>query len=147
MRLTRIGMCLHRSVLLTIILVFLSGAADAQSQLLHAPEDANVAVVLQFDKPTYFLGENVIGYYGIVNKGKTTITISTGGDYRGALRVPCASKCARSMRRGSWLTIHIHRRCVWVGWLNSSTIEPGKTFWLPISLPRYCHFTGRQCRR
>jgi len=128
------------SVWLTIMLVSFALAADVQPQASHKLEATNVTAELQFEKPTFFLGENVIGYYGVVNKGRDAITISTGGDYGGAPRplrfiVHAVDDAGEPVDDPYTSAIDMGGLC------GASRIEPGKTFWIPISLPRYCHFT------
>lgn len=127
-------------MLLTIMLLFLACAAGAQPPVPYESDAVNVTTVLQFDKPTYFLGENVIGYYGIINKGKTPITISIGGDYRGAprpLRI-----IVRAVDAAGKLVDDPYTSMNSMGGMGGSpTIESGKTFWFLFSLPRYCSFT------
>jgi hypothetical protein len=50
------------------------------------PVPEGTMVTLEFDRPDYFLGENVLVHFVLQNTGDTPFEASWGGDYRGASR-------------------------------------------------------------
>lgn len=56
------------------------------SRLVEPSRADNARVELSFEKPTFFLGENVMVHYCVENASATPFGISVGGDYQGASR-------------------------------------------------------------
>jgi hypothetical protein len=50
------------------------------------PPPARATVTLGLDRTSFFLGENVLVHYCLVNTSEAPLTIEVGGDYRGASR-------------------------------------------------------------
>jgi hypothetical protein len=58
----------------------------AAKQPITPRPSGNARVVLSIDRPTFFLGENVLIHYCLENTSSTPFQISYGGDSRGAAR-------------------------------------------------------------
>jgi len=125
---------------LAVLLLVLAVRAIAQPMVPPEQDISKVSTVLQFDKPTFFLGENIVGYFGVVNTGATDVTITYGGDYRGAprpLRFIVVAVDANGKRvEDPYASVN----CMG-GLTGPRLVKPGTTHWMPLSLPRYCHFT------
>lgn len=107
------------------------------------PENRAGAVVsLEFDKPEYFLGENVLLHWRIQNKGDKPFRISMGGygrtpDANRAIRFkvelidadgkPCPDPYPNPMNMG--------------GWGSDPTLQPGGEYWDHLHLMRYREVT------
>jgi hypothetical protein len=61
------------------------GLVAAQRSIMPPPP-GSARVVVSIDKPTFFLGENVLIHYCLENTSVTPFQISYGGDSRGASR-------------------------------------------------------------
>lgn len=72
----------------TIFIVLVAWCpTSGESQMGRAPLTTGPAlVVLTVDKPTFFLGENLLVHYCIENTGVAPFQIDIGGDYRGGSR-------------------------------------------------------------
>src|SRR5438132_154339 len=58
----------------------------AAQQSITPPPPGSARVVLSIDKPTFFVGENVLIHYCLENTSLTPFQFSYGGDSRGASR-------------------------------------------------------------
>ncbi|MHB9023308.1 MAG: hypothetical protein ACYC7E_03925 [Armatimonadota bacterium] len=107
------------------------GAGDRARQL-----DAR----LVFDKPVYYLGENMLAHYALTNTGEQDISIDWGGDYRGAPRALRFKVTAVDAHGSEIADPYLDIMCM--GGLGGGyTIKPGKTFWASLQVMHYCDFT------
>ena len=143
MRLRQKGLIVVPAMLFLFnLLLFLvsagSPAPASSSPTPKEPDYTQVTAVLQFDKQTFSLGENIIGYFGIINKGQAAVTINTCG-YNG----PRATRVL--VRAVDVAGKPVPDPYVWAmsygGVGGNMTLAPHTTFWMPFSLPRYCYFT------
>ncbi len=82
----RISAFLIGVVLVAILSVAASVATYDFCSGERVPVPAGAKVTLEFDKPTYFLGENILLHFCVENTGSEPFKIDTGGDYRMASR-------------------------------------------------------------
>jgi len=61
-------------------------ATDPATTSQKSPPPAHYSLAVKFDKPKYFLGENVLLDFIVQNTGTAPFVIGTGGDYRGTYR-------------------------------------------------------------
>ena len=124
------------ALLLALLCVFPAWAETATQ-----PAMPQVSAKLVFDKPSYFLGENILAHFGITNTGDKNVTIDTGGDYRGS---PRALRFKVTAVDATGYTVEDpYVYCVNFGGLvGEHSLKPGETFWDTLSLPHYCDFTA-----
>ena len=98
-----------------------------------------VSTQLVFDKTIYDLGENIFAHYGITNMGTQDITITTGGDYRGAPRALRFHVTAVG-EKGETVD-DPYRDIMCLGGIEAPfTLKPGETYWASLPLLHYCDF-------
>lgn len=118
------------------ILLTASGLAHA------APMAAGKAKIeLGVRKPKYFLGENVLVDFCVVNIGTTPITIGVGGDYRGSSRA-LRFKVDVLTAAGGGVSDPDPNPMNFGGLGYSPTIEPGKKWCESLPLLRYARITA-----
>jgi hypothetical protein len=98
---------------------------------------ANIELI--FDKQEYFLGENILLHYHVINQGNEPFTISTGGDYRGAPRALRFKVIATDTNDNQVDDPYPSTMCMG-GLGGESTLQPGQSFWVTLPLMRYCNF-------
>ena len=107
------------------------------SRNLPIPE--RVKVTLEFDRPEYFLGENVLAHFVIENTGTTPFKISQGGDYRGSSR-SLRFKVTATDEAGHETADPDPDPSCFGGLVNQPTIKPGGKFTVSVPLVRYREF-------
>jgi len=114
--------------------------ADDQSMwagnaALPVPAGANVT--LEFDRPDYFLGENVLAHFVLQNSGETPFETSWGGDYRGASR-HLRFKVTATDEAGQAAEDPDPAPMCMGGLGGPKTLNPGEKFTTSLPLMRYC---------
>lgn len=101
-------------------------------------QNRDATITLEFDKPTYFLGENVILHWHFVNSGNQPINISMGGDGR----TPGANRAIRFKvdvidEKGLSAADPYPNPNNFGGMFGNPTLEPGEEYWDELQLMRY----------
>jgi hypothetical protein len=99
------------------------------------PEGAKV--MLEFDRPDYFLGENVLMHFVLQNTGNTPFDASWGGDYRGANR-HLRFKVTATDEAGQVAEDPDPSAMCMGGLGGPKTLKPGENFTTSLPLMRYC---------
>jgi len=99
------------------------------------PEGAKVT--LEFDRPDYFLGENVLVHFVLQNTGDTPFEASWGGDYRGASR-HLRFKVTATDEAGEAAEDPDPSPMCMGGFGGPKTLKPGEKFTTSLPLMRYC---------
>ena len=99
------------------------------------PEGAKVT--LEFDRPDYFLGENVLVHFVLQNTGDTPFEASWGGDYRGASR-HLRFKVTATDEAGEAAEDPDPSPMCMGGLGGPKTLKPGEKFTTSLPLMRYC---------
>ena len=99
------------------------------------PEGAKVT--LEFDRPDYFLGENVLVHFVLQNTGDTPFEASWGGDDRGASR-HLRFKVTATDEAGQAAEDPDPAHKCWGGRGGPKTLKPGEKFTTSLPLMRYC---------
>jgi hypothetical protein len=99
------------------------------------PEGAKVT--LEFDRPDYFLGENVLVHFVLQNTGDTPFEASWGGDYRGASR-HLRFKVTATDEAGQPAEDPDPSGMCMGGLGGPRTLKPGEKFTTSLPLMRYC---------
>jgi hypothetical protein len=100
------------------------------------PVPAGARVSLEFDRDTFFLGENVLIHFCLQNVGKEPFQYNTGGDYRGAsraLRFKVTALDEHNVEAEDPDPSGICRG----GIGGTTTLEPGKRRYWSLRLMRY----------
>jgi len=124
---------------LTLVLLLAMSAGLALAMEQPTPSK-DVKVVLVFDQHSYFLGENILAHYELINTGKTPVVISMVGDYRGAPRA-LRFKVIATSADGRVVEDPYPQVTCMGGMGGNPTVEPGKTWWESLQLLQYCDFT------
>jgi hypothetical protein len=101
------------------------------------PVPEGTMVTLEFDRPDYFLGENVLVHFVLQNTGDTPFEASWGGDYRGASRHLRFKVTATDEAGQAAEDPDPSPRC-WGGMGGPRTLKPGEKFTKSLPLMRYC---------
>lgn len=107
----------------------------AGSATQAVPECAKVT--LAFDRPDYFLGENVLAHFVLQNIGDEPFEASFGFDYRGASR-HLRFKVTATDEAGQVAEDPDPSRNCMGGLGGPVTLKPGETFTTSLPLMRYC---------
>jgi HEAT repeat protein len=107
--------------------------ADSATQ--PVPEGAKVT--LEFDRPDYFLGENVLMHFVLQNTGETPFEASWGGDYRGASR-HLRFKVTATDEAGQEAEDPDPWPMCMGGLGGPMTLKPNEKFTTSLPLMRYC---------
>lgn len=99
------------------------------------PEGAKVT--LEFDRPDYFLGENVLMHFVLQNTGDTPFEASWGHDYRGASR-HLRFKVTATDEAGQAAEDPDPSDMCMGGLGGPETLKPGEKFTTSLPLMRYC---------
>ncbi|MEE9366483.1 MAG: HEAT repeat domain-containing protein [Dehalococcoidales bacterium] len=140
---------MKKVILLTGLVFFcpaLVRVSSAAVQTLTAPAKfgdddprKNALIKLVLDKDQYFLGENILLHYGVINNGPEPLTIDAGGDYRGSPRALRFRITATDEKGVEVYDPYPSRFCAG-GLGGESTVEPGEEWWTSIRLMKYCDF-------
>lgn len=115
---------------------------QAETQVESPAEHAGVDISLEFDKPQYFLGENVLLHWRIRNAGNTPFEVSIGGDGR----TPGAKRAIRFKveafdAAGKPSPDPYPKPHNMGGWGGDFILKPGEEFWDDLQLMRYREIT------
>jgi hypothetical protein len=130
-----------RTWLIVIFACWANASPIAQRLELPATVPGPSRVALTVDKPSFFLGENVLVHYCLENTGTQPITIDVGGDSRGASR----------SRRFTVVVTDAHGSALpdpdpggfTLGGIGTSpTIVPGEQWCQSLPLMRYARIDG-----
>ena len=116
----------------------MNGVSHAQVRSKQ-PVPAGARVRLVFDKPRYFLGENVLAQFCVENIGSTPFTVESGGDYRGAAR-STRFKVSATGLDGTPVADPFPGDNNMGGLGGPSVVAPGQTWYASLPLVRYCRF-------
>lgn len=125
-----------RTLIIVILASWAIASPVAQRLELPATVPGPSRVVLTVDKPSFFLGENVLVHYCLETTSAQPITISVGGDYRGSSR----------SRRFTVVVTDAHNNALpdpdpvgyTLGGLDTSpTLAPGEKWCQSLPLMRY----------
>jgi hypothetical protein len=100
----------------------------------------DVKVVLIPVKENYFLGENVLLHFCVINKGKEKVTVNFGGDYRGAWRAH-RFKVFVLTKAGDTIPDPYPAEFDFGGLSADFNIAPGDTFFHTLALNYYSRIT------
>jgi hypothetical protein len=101
------------------------------------PVPQSAKVTLEFDRPDYFLGENVLMHFILQNTGDTPFEASWGGDYRGASR-HLRFKVTATDEAGQAAEDPDPSPMCMGGLGGPKTLKPGEKFTTSLPLMRYC---------
>jgi len=101
------------------------------------PVPRGAKVTLEFDRPNYFLGENVLMHFVLQNTGDTPFEASWGGDYRGASR-HLRFKVTATGEAGQAAEDPDPSPMCMGGLGGPKTLKPGENFTTSLPLMRYC---------
>lgn len=96
-------------------------------------------VFIEFDKPEFMLGENILLHYALKNQGTEPLVISVGSDYRGSPRA-LRFKVHAFDEDGKQLEDPSPNPWNMGGLGISPEVKPGETYWLSIPLTKYVRF-------
>jgi hypothetical protein len=101
------------------------------------PVPQSAKVTLEFDRPDYFLGENVLVHFVLQNTGDTPFEASWGHDYRGASR-HLRFKVTATDEAGQAAEDPDPSGMCMGGLGGPNTLKPGEKFTTSLPLMRYC---------
>lgn len=127
----------HKSAL-TLLLATSASASNAQfGRAIEIPPGAKVS--LEFDRATFFLGENIAAHFRVQNVGKVPFSVESGGDYRGARR-HLRFKVTAVGPDGKAVADPFPSTNNMGGIGGSSTVNAGESWYQTLSLPDYIAF-------
>ena len=96
---------------------------------------------LKFDKPGYYLGENIYAQYGVTNLGDAPVKIFVGGYGDGEPREDAYKLVAFDAAGKAMPDPYSHMQGFGGVPMGKETIDPGKTCWHSVQLLEYCDIT------
>jgi hypothetical protein len=94
---------------------------------------------LEFDKPVYFLGENILVHFVLENHGTSPFTVESGGDYRMASRETRFEVTAQDSNGNLMPDPNPDEACLG-GLVGTDEIKPGQKWYASLPLMRYREF-------
>jgi hypothetical protein len=94
---------------------------------------------LEFDKPVYFLGENILVYFVLENHGARPFTVESGGDYRNATRETRFEVTAQDSDGNLMPDPYPDQPCLG-GLVGTDEIKPGEKWYGSLPIMRYRQF-------
>jgi len=136
---------LLRALIFLIGIARVAYAQDFDKKAAPPANPADAHVVLELDKPQYFLGENILLHFRVENRGAEPFVISMGGDYRGAARhlrfkISAIRLDGNAEERGKTVADPYPGTMNFGGMFGSSTVDPGGHYYDSLALMSYCRF-------
>lgn len=131
---------MHLRPICTVISLWL-----AIQSALALPPDKRIKVPsgavarLEFDKPVYFLGENILVHFVLENHGTRPFTVEAGGDYRNATRETRFEVTAQDSDGNLMPDPYPDQPCLG-GMLGTDEIKPGEKWYGSLPITRYREF-------
>ena len=131
---------MHLRLIFTVISLSLachSALALPPDKRIKVPNGAVAG--LEFDKPMYFLGENILVHFVLENHGTRPFTVESGGDYRMASRETRFEVTAQDSNGNLMPDPNPDEACLG-GLVGTDEIKPGQKWYASLPLMRYREF-------
>jgi hypothetical protein len=125
------------ATVLSLLLACHSALALPPDKRIKVPNGAVAS--LDFDKPVYFLGENVLVHFVLENHGTRPFTVESGGDYRMASRETRFEVTAQDSNGNLMPDPNPDEACLG-GLVGMDEIKPEQKWYASLPLMRYREF-------